>query len=354
MNLLPELEAIRTCVAHSRDAQPTLLALRGDDARDALLHLLPSRLFLRDAQVKESLLLSSDGHPIADVLVCADDGDYLLIVEGLSPEATRAHVEAHLPSGTSPVIEDMGETHEVLSLHGPWSWQLAAAVLGEDLVALPYLNFFRVEPGICVRAGKTGEYGYDLVVRREMADEVWASIQTISEALSGREVGAEALSLCRFENWFFDPAHVPDGVTPLELQLSWRLDMGREWVGSAAIASREVTRRLTCMASKTEVAAGEVVRYSQSEIGRVVRAERSPIRDEWIVAALVDLAYAHGGIDAFVAGDAPVRTTAPPLIDNRSLYIDPRRHTWAARDEVPMRPLVRGSVTSESSSGDEA
>jgi len=138
-----------------------------------------------------------------------------------------------------------------------------------------------------------------------------------------------------------------EGVTPLELQLSWRLDMSRSWVGHEAVAARlaeGVERRLTCLVARTPVHASDAVRLDGGEIGTVVRAARSPARDEWVVAALLDVDYAHGGIERYRVGDAEVRvrTLGPPLIDNRSLYVDPRRHTWETRDEVEERPLVRG------------
>lgn len=325
-----------------------LLGVRGEDAQAALEALLPSRLFLRDAQVKESLLLDEAGRPIADVLVCADDEDFLLLVEGLDRAALRAHVEAHLPAEVRPELVDASETHEVISLHGPWAWHLVAAVLGEDMVALPYLNFFRIDAGLCVRAGKTGEYGYDLVIRRDAAAQVWASVEAAARAMDALEVDAATLSLCRFESWFFDPRFVPDDTTPLELQLSWRLDYGRDgWVGREAIDARRrvgVSRRRACLLAEREVTVGDPVLFGDTEIGVVTRAERSPVLDRWVVAAMLDAAWAHGGIDRYRVGAdrVPVRTMAPPLIDNRSLYVDPRRHTWAARDELEARPLVRG------------
>jgi aminomethyltransferase len=198
-----------------------------------------------------------------------------------------------------------------------------------------------------VRAGKTGEYGYDLVVRRDAADDVWTSIVREGATFEAREVGADALSICRFENWFFDPAHVPEDVTPLELQLGWRLDPSRDWVGRDAVDARRaegVKRRLTCMLAPSEVAAGDAVLLSGERIGTVTRAERSEVRDEWVVAALLDVAYAHGGIDRYRVGEAgvPVRTVAPPLIDNHSVHVDPRRHTWQTRDELELGPLARG------------
>jgi aminomethyltransferase len=343
--LPPELDAIRTRVGWSRGDSVAVLALRGDDARDALLHLLPSRLHLRDAQARESLLLDDAGRPIADVIVCADDEDYFLLVEGLDADTLVAHVAAHLPSGLAPQIESLSSSHEVISVDGPWAWELIAEALGSDLIALPYLNFFRIDHGYCVRAGKTGEYGYDLVVRREAADEVAQALSAAGEGFGLVHVGEAARSLCRFENWFFDPAHVPAGATPIELGLSWRLDASRSWVGKEAVDRRRETasRRLTCLVGAKEFEKGDAVLLGDRAIGEIVRAERSPLRGEWIAAALIDREWAHGGIDRYEVRGHRVRTMAPPLVDNRSLYVDPRRHSWRTADEIVFPPLVRGA-----------
>ncbi|MEQ8454303.1 MAG: hypothetical protein RLO52_30130 [Sandaracinaceae bacterium] len=334
----PDVTAIREAVGWRRAPELALLALRGEDARDALLHLCPSRLFLRDAQVKESLLLDDAGRPIADVLVCADDEDYLLLVEGLSPAALRAHVEAHLPPGCAPTLEDLGETHVVVSVHGPWAWEHVSKVLGDDMMALPYLNFFRVDHGLCVRAGKTGEFGYDLVVERDAADALMADIERHGEALDGEAVSLEAVSLCRFENGFFDPAHVPVGVTPLELQLGWRLDLERDWVGKAAIEARladGVRRRLMYVRAETPLEG--TLHLNGQAVGEVVRRARSESIDMEVASALIDVEIAHGG----VVLDEGARVVAPPLVENRSLHVDPRRHVFATRDEIAFPPLSR-------------
>lgn len=341
---MPELEALRTRVVWSRADSVAVLALGGDDARAALLHLLPSRLALRDAQVRESLLLDEQGQPIADVLVCADDEDYLLLVEGMGEQALLAHVESHLPSGLAPRIEPLSATYEVISLDGPWAWELVSEVLGPDLIALPYLNFFRVDHGFCVRAGKTGEFGYDLVLRRDAADELALAISAAGEGYGLALAGEEARSLARFENWFFDPKHVPEGATPVEFGLQWRLDSSREWIGKPAVDARRsaAPRRLTCLLSAHPLAEGDAVTLGDATIGEVVRAERSPLRGAWIGAALIDREWAHAGIDRYEAGGARVRTVAPPLVDNRSLYVDPRRHSWRTADEIAFPPLIRG------------
>lgn len=345
MTMPPAIEALRTRVAWSRAEGTAVVAVRGEDARAALLHLLPSRLLLRDAQVKESLILTEEGRPVADVLVCADDEDYFLLVEGMSAEEVLEHARAHLPAGLAVELADLTPGYDVVRVDGPWAWELVSLVLGPDLVALPYLNYFRIDQGWCVRAGKTGEYGYELVARRETTGALLASLAEHGAAMGLAEIDEEALALSRFESWFFDPRYVPEDVTPVELQLQWRLDPTRSWVGSAAVEVRRAsaTRRLTCVVTAKEIEAGDEVRFGARVIGRVARAAYSHAREEWIASALLDREYAHGGIDRYEVRGARVRTTAPPLIDNRSLYVDPRRHSFQTADEIAFGPLWRGA-----------
>jgi len=284
------MAAIREGVALSIDRSTRVVRLAGPDARAAALWLLPSRLYLRDAQARQSLLLDHDGRPIADVIVCADDEDYLLLVEGLETDALLEHLRANV-ARMDVRIEELGAELGVISLLGPWSWELVAEVLGPDLVALPYLNFFRIDEGICVRAGKTGEYGYELLVSHAQPERVLAAIERR------------------------------------------RADGG--------------TRVQTCVVASGPIARGDRVRLGDRTIGEVTRAAFSPALGAWLAAALVEPALAHGGITTLTIahGDAEVaaRTAAPPLVDNRSLYIDPRRHSYRGRDELKLGPLVRAA-----------
>ena len=137
--------------------------------------------------------------------------------------------------------------------------------------------------------------------------------------------------------------------TPIELGLSWRLDSSRSWVGKEAVDARRATsaRRLTCVVSAAEIGAGDAVFLGDRAIGEIVRADRSPLRGEWIASALLDREWAHGGIDRYEVRGARVKTMAPPLVDNRSLYVDPRRHSWRTADEVVV-PAARAAARGQS------
>lgn len=323
--------AIRSATAIARTKQTRIVRLRGEDARTAALWLLPSRLHLRDAQARQSLLLDEGGHPIADVIVAADDEDYLLLIDG--PGDPIAHVRANARGVVS--VEDLDATHEVIDVHGPWAWELVSEVLGGDLLALPYLNFFRMDEALCVRAGRTGEYGYHLIVPRENTEAVYARFLSKAADFDLVEVGLDAVALASFENWFFDARHTPADATPVELSLSWRLAPDRDFLGREAIDARRAaeTPRQACVLASAEVRAGDRVSLDGRDVGVIARAAYSPSRESWFASAMIEPRLVYAGIE-LGAGGATLRTLAPPLVDNQSLYVDPRRHTYRARDEV--------------------
>ncbi len=332
LDLAAQHTAIRTRTAIARTGQTRIVRLRGEGARDAALWLLPSRLHLRDAQARQSLLLDETGRPLADVVVAADDEDYLLLIDG--PGDPVAHVRANARGDVRVEVEDA--THEVIDVHGPWAWELVSEVLGSDLLALPYLNFFRMDEGICVRAGRTGEFGYHLLVQRDTAEAVMARFFERGKELELAEVGAEAVAIAGFENWFFDARHVPEGATPVELSLSWRLATDRDFLGRDAIEKRRASPgpRQACAIASDEVRTGERVSLEGRDVGVITRAAYSPSRQSWFASALLEPRLVCAGIELAGAAGATLRTIAPPLVDNQSLYIDPRRHTYRARDEV--------------------
>jgi glycine cleavage system aminomethyltransferase T len=110
----------------------------------------------------------------------------------------------------------------------------------------------------------------------------------------------------------------------------------------AVAAHRRAPRgRVTTIAAESEIRADADVELDGKRVGSVLHAGRSHTRGDWIGLALLDLAVAHAGLDGFSCGGAPVRTASAPAINNRSVYVDPQRHSWATRDREAFPPLVR-------------
>src|SRR5262245_1553803 len=176
-----EIAAIRTSVAVAAEPPVVCLRVSGDDAFAAMDRVVAADLFVRDGQVRPSVLLDEEARVIADIYVGQEDDAYLLIAEGLPAPRLLEHVRAQAPAGAKLEIEELTSSHDMLAVHGPYAWELIGELLGADLIGLPYLYFYRTDGVLCVRAGKTGEYGYDLFVPKERAAELRARIEEIGK-----------------------------------------------------------------------------------------------------------------------------------------------------------------------------
>jgi len=352
MSLEGQLQALRHAAAVSQQDHVACVRLVGEDAFDALDAVCPADLFVRDGQMLHTLLLREDATIFADLYVCSDDEDFVLLAEGPDGAALKAHLEQHLPPGLRPEIVDLSQEHLVLSLHGPYAWEVLAGVAGAEVVGLPYMTFYHDEGFSCFRAGKTGEFGYDLLVPRAGATALRGRIDAAAAALELdlEQVQLEALDQCALENWFFNVRREgSEEVTPLELQLQWRVSYHKDYVGSAALARRReqgASQRLTCATSDAELTVGAQVLHDGTTVGRLVNAGYSPARGDWVGLALLERSAAHVGavyetLDA-AGAVSPLRTVSPPVLDNRSLFIDLQRHSWRTRRDDVFPPVAPG------------
>jgi glycine cleavage system aminomethyltransferase T len=83
-------------------------------------------------------------------------------------------------------------------------------------------------------------------------------------------------------------------------------------------------------------------------VGEVITTAFSPGIGGVVGTALLDISVAHPGIDEFFVPDrdstSPIRTVSSPLLLNRSLLIDPHRHTYSTREDATHPPLWQGSL----------
>jgi glycine cleavage system aminomethyltransferase T len=336
------LEALRRSAAITRAEHVAVVRMAGSGAFSVLNRICPRELFLRDGQILHTLLLREDARPLADLYVCADDQDFILLAEGVSSSQLVEHVRAHAEA-SSIEVTDLSRDHAVLSLDGPYAWEVFAELAGPEVIGLPYMSFFHGDGMTSFRVGKTGEYGYYLMVPRTRDDALYASLLDRGASFDLAEADLAALDQCALENWFFNIRREGQvDASPVELQLQWRVSYRRTFVGSAALADRRqrAAHRLVLCASPSPLAIGDPVEYRERAIGTVVNAGFSPIRGDWLATALVERAYAHPDIAAFSVASSRMRTLAAPALNNRSLYVNPQKHSYQTRDEVQFPSLV--------------
>lgn len=342
---LTEVRAIREGVAFAADPQVVMIRVEGAGAA-GLIDRVATRPAPRGVgRANAALLLDEEARVFADVLLCSDRGGVLVLAEGPKGGALVEWLQAHAPADAS--VRDLADTHSFVAIDGPFAWEPMIALCGKEVLGVPPQSSFRLDPfpGLGVRASRTGEHGYALVIPREGAGELDAKLAELRAGYSLATPGRAALDLCVLENGYFS-IRTPgcEGLTPVELQLQWRVRHGRPFVGSEALLARQATRgrgRVTWwVAEDAGAVVGDEVRIAGKKVGEVLQAAFSPVLGRTIGLALVVDRWAHPGLPCNAgAADVRLRTATPPLIDNRSLYVKPSQHTFARREEYGFPPL---------------
>jgi aminomethyltransferase len=330
------MNAIRTSCAVTRLNHVHALRLSGPGALELLDVATTGRLFARENQMLLTLMLDDRGLPFADAFVALDEDSWILLAEGPSHPDLLAHLERVRPKDADVSITNLLEDHVLWSLDGPYAWELTSALLGPEVIGAPYLSFLKLGDVTCFRAGKTGEYGYTLLVPKAAEAATWTRLWELGKPLDLAEADLSTLDRCALENWHFAMRAQKLELQPAELQLMWRVDLDKEFHGKAALRPPKV--RLTAFTARAPV--GEDVTLDGQKIGTVVWSDRSPTHDGHVGWAAIDLELAWPGIDRFRAGETPIVTGSPPLVDNRSLFVDPRKHRYRTRAEDTFPALV--------------
>jgi glycine cleavage system aminomethyltransferase T len=344
----PASHALRLATSWSRLNHVSCVRVSGPHAYEAVDRICPTDLFLRDTQMRSSLILREDGTVAADVYVCRDDQDFILIAEGLSAAELSDCVHSAAPHGLTFALEDLAADHDIVSVNGPYAWELLGEVLGPEIIGLPYLAFMHLQQGICFRAGKTGEYGYDILMARPAVGSLIEQLEERGQEFDTRAVDQGALDQCALENWFFNIRREGRaGASPLELQLQWRVSYRKSYLGSAALGvARQagIQRRLTTLIADEPIEIDDDVLLDEAVIGRVVNAGFSHTRHDYVALALLQTRWSASGIDSYhvlrAQQQVPVRTVSPPVINNRSLHISPQLHSYRLRDQQLFPDLV--------------
>ena len=172
MSVAAELAALRTATTLIAGDALACVTLTGAGAHDLLDRVSPRQLFVRSGQMLHTVFLDDAARPVADVYLCCDDDDYFVIAEGMTGAAVCAYLGDHASGLAVELADLLGAPMASSALDGPYCWELLAEVTSPDVIGLPYLGFFHERQFTCFRAGKTGEYGYDLLVERGRLAEI--------------------------------------------------------------------------------------------------------------------------------------------------------------------------------------
>jgi glycine cleavage system aminomethyltransferase T len=348
LSLADEVRALRSSAGISRARHVTLALVEDVDALDLLQAVSTHSPYIREGRVRQTLFLRDDGSIFADVFVVRIQDRFLVLAEGPSERELVDWLQAareRSPKTKRATIRGIGETWSAVGVDGPYSWEVVAGVLGPVVLGLPYLALLHRDGVLCLRAGKTGEYGYLLVAPRGLAAEVESKLNEIGRPLDLTSVSLEALDVCAQESWYFSmrtlhETALASPLTPIELQLQSRLEYSREFVGAEAVRDRRTagaTVRATCFLSDAPVRVGQKVRLEELEVGEVFAACASPTLGQTVGSVLLQRRFAHPHLTLTTTGpeeNASLRTCTASLVDGLSMRIQPHKHAYATRDQV--------------------
>lgn len=341
MSLAAEVHAIRNSAGWSRADHVVLLYVDGPEALDFLQGATTQSPYAREGRIRHTLFLREDGSVLADVLVVKVEEAFFVLAEGPSEKDLIDWLEAlKVRTSKQANIRGLGREFAILGIDGPYAWEVMAGVFGPVVLGMPYLSLMRREDALCVRAGKTGEYGYLVLVPRASIEAFETRLAEVGAPLDLARVSVEALDVCGLESWHFSIRSIRERssrrlLTPIELQLQWRVGYTREFIGAEALRAHRKApnlQRATCFLAEKPIAPGTRVMLDAIDVGEVLAACVSPTLGVTVGSALLDRRFAHPHLSLRTAEGLALRTQTASLVQNVSLRVQPHKSSYATRN----------------------
>jgi glycine cleavage system T protein len=198
--------------------------------------------------------LNAQGGIISDLTITrvAED-EFLLVTGDVLQRITPAWIKRHSRVDEFCCVTDVTSAYTILSLQGPRSRDLLAAITGADFSteALPFRGSCMVEIGYAririVRVTYMGELGYELYIPSEQSlnvhDALVAGIK--EQGVECTHCGLMALESLRLEKGYRDfGVDIDNTDTPLEMGLGFVVDMSKDFIGRDRLAKQKAAGAL--------------------------------------------------------------------------------------------------------------
>jgi sarcosine dehydrogenase len=231
--------------------------LKGRDAEAALSWIASNDVARPVGSLVYTQMLNDRGGIECDLTVAriAEDEFYITTGTGFATHDFD-WICRNIPAEMHAELVDVTSAYSVLSLMGPKSRAILAAVTGADIssAALPFGQARMIAiAGATVRALRityVGELGYELHVPVENAGAVYDALMAAGGVHHLVNAGYRAIESCRLEKFYRAwGADIGPDHTPIEAGLGWAVKQNADFRGRAAIEAQRlsgVRKRLAC------------------------------------------------------------------------------------------------------------
>ena len=332
-----ECQAVRRTVGIYETTNYGKYEVTGRGARGWLDRVFACRI-PRPGRLALAPLLNAAGRIVGDLsMACLAEGRFLIFGSGFAEEF---HMRWFALTEPPPdvFLRSAASTLGGFSIAGPHSRELLQKLVRRDLSATSFRLFQVVEtavgsaPAILVRAGFTGELGYEIWTTLDYLAALYEDLCSAGQNLGLTHFGGRALSALRLEKAYgsFNKDFRPD-YTPGETGLDRFVDFDKAaFTGrAAALAERAAgaKRRFVIMEvaeADTEVVGFESIMHAGSAVGYVTSGAYGHCIGRSLAAGYVPTTFARDGtrLEIDILGEMRTATVRlAPLYDPQGLRL---------------------------------
>ncbi len=304
--ILEESLAVRKAAGIFDISHMGRLQISGSGALSLLQSTTTNRLAdLSVGRARYSLIPNPEGGIKDDIIIYRDAPDsFFLVLNASNTDKDIAWFHQHADSSVS--FDDHTDRTAMVAVQGPAAVSLLAPHTDMEIADLPRFGWATGgvlgSPARICRTGYTGEDGFEVVVKREYAAELWSAfIQA-----GALPCGLGARDALRIEAGYPLYGHeLDEDISPVEARLMWVVDMSSDrFIGQEAIrrTQQEGPGRLLVgiwHAERVVPRQGYTLFNDESVVGSVTSGVYSPVLERGIGMAYVSPAYARSGSPLF-------------------------------------------------------
>lgn len=304
------------------------IEIRGADALALVQHVTTNDASkLEDNQVQYSILTSTDGGVLDDLLVYRINSEYfLLVVNAGTADSDFKWIETH--AGTLNVeVHNTSDGFALLALQGPRAEQVLQELTDHMLDRIPYYWSQRVlVDGVdcrVSRTGYTGEDGFELLCHAADARHLWNRLLVTGQDTGLLPCGLAARNTLRLEAAYRLYGHdMDETTTPLEAGLGWVVKIAKgDFIGRDALVRQKqegLKRKLVGfeVLDRAPARDGYPVVIGDKQVGVITSGSPAPFLKKNIGLAYLPTEHAGLGAEFFVAvrgRNVPARVVGTPF-----------------------------------------
>ncbi|MCX7606379.1 MAG: glycine cleavage system aminomethyltransferase GcvT [Bacteroidia bacterium] len=310
--------------------------VRGPKAAEFLQSVLTNDLAkLTPGRAQYTFLLNPQGGIIDDLILYQLESElFLLVVNAANTTRDREWLRENLPP-TGVSLQDISEETVLIALSGPASTDLLGMHTDRTAIeAMPYYSCQKLSVAgmevLVATTGYTGEWTYELFVRKEYGPQLWAILQAERGSLKASPAGLAARNTLRLEmGYLLCGTDIDESTTPLEAGAGWAVKLEKgDFIGRSALQAQKqegLRRKLVGLLSESARVlprnAMPLLNEKGEEIGRITSGSLGPTLQRGIALGYLPPTYQLGDtVYISIRGQlTPLRITRPPFVSETSL-----------------------------------